>query len=187
MENVCASSSDRQDFMYGWAKDAPELALPDGVGFAVGRGTPYNYGVLQIHYNVMGTGDRSGITARLTRAPQPLYGGTLMFASYFTIPPRQPAHEIVANICYGGSLHLNGFAFRVHTHALGTDVRLDELRREALDQPPFVDDPAGGARSLMIRRSPQLPQMFQPIEGNIQLKPGQAYSQVRCSRCSALL
>lgn len=37
--------------LYAWARDAPTLKLPNGVGFKVGRGTKINYLVLQVHYH----------------------------------------------------------------------------------------------------------------------------------------
>ena len=36
--------------IYAWARDAPKLELPDGVGFKVGKDSPIKYIVLQVHY-----------------------------------------------------------------------------------------------------------------------------------------
>ena len=36
--------------LYAWAKDAPTLMLPAGVGFKVGPGSKIRYIVLQAHY-----------------------------------------------------------------------------------------------------------------------------------------
>jgi peptidylglycine monooxygenase len=36
--------------IYAWARDAPELELPEGVGFRVGGKSPIQYLVLQVHY-----------------------------------------------------------------------------------------------------------------------------------------
>lgn len=36
--------------IYAWARDAPRLNLPDGVGFKVGKSSPIKYLVLQVHY-----------------------------------------------------------------------------------------------------------------------------------------
>ena len=41
----CKSKS---QIIYAWAKDAPELKLPDGVGFRVGLGSDIKYLVLQV-------------------------------------------------------------------------------------------------------------------------------------------
>ena len=48
---VCAPGSASQ-IIYAWAMDAPELELPQGVGFRVGGGTNIKYLVLQVR-NVM--------------------------------------------------------------------------------------------------------------------------------------
>lgn len=39
--------------MYAWARDAPTLKLPNGVGFKVGGDSQINYLVLQVHYHRM--------------------------------------------------------------------------------------------------------------------------------------
>ena len=44
---VCASGN---NIVYAWAMDAPELRLPDGVGFKVGGDTDIQWLVLQVHY-----------------------------------------------------------------------------------------------------------------------------------------
>ena len=51
--------------------DAPDLTLPDGVGFRVGEDTRIKYLVLQVHYNELDMipedGDSSGILLHYTR------------------------------------------------------------------------------------------------------------------------
>jgi len=44
---VCGSGD---TIVYAWAMDAPELRLPDGVGFKVGGDTEIQWLVLQVHY-----------------------------------------------------------------------------------------------------------------------------------------
>ena len=44
---VCESGN---NIIYAWAMDAPELRLPDGVGFKVGGDTDIQWLVLQVHY-----------------------------------------------------------------------------------------------------------------------------------------
>lgn len=36
--------------LYAWARDAPKLDLPPGVGFKVGKDSQTKYLVLQVHY-----------------------------------------------------------------------------------------------------------------------------------------
>ena len=38
----------KSQIIYAWAKDAPELKLPEGVGFRVGLGSDIKYLVLQV-------------------------------------------------------------------------------------------------------------------------------------------
>lgn len=45
----CGQGSSSQ-IIYAWARDAPPLVLPDGVGFKVGKDSPIKYIVLQVHY-----------------------------------------------------------------------------------------------------------------------------------------
>ena len=47
---VCAGS-DPEPFIFGWGKDAPDLHLPDGIGFRVGaEGGGFESLVLEVHY-----------------------------------------------------------------------------------------------------------------------------------------
>lgn len=60
--------------IYAWAKDAPKLELPDGVGFKVGSSSPIKYIVLQVHYAHIekfkdGSTDDSGIFIHYTKQP----------------------------------------------------------------------------------------------------------------------
>lgn len=45
---VCQSED---KILYAWAHNAPDLQLPEGVGFEVGGDTAVQYLVMQIHYN----------------------------------------------------------------------------------------------------------------------------------------
>ena len=45
----CQSKS---QIIYAWAMDAPELKLPEGVGFRVGLGSDIKYLVLQVRYHI---------------------------------------------------------------------------------------------------------------------------------------
>jgi hypothetical protein len=46
---VCAGS-DPEPFIFGWGKDAPDLHLPDGIGFRVGGDFGFKTLVLETHY-----------------------------------------------------------------------------------------------------------------------------------------
>jgi peptidylglycine monooxygenase len=45
---VCQSD---EKILYAWAHNAPQLELPEGVGFQVGGDSAIQYLVLQVHYN----------------------------------------------------------------------------------------------------------------------------------------
>ena len=76
--------------------------------------------LLQVHYSsVRPPADRSGVRLKLTDAALPFSAGMMMFASYFTIPPGLPSHHVPTRCCYSGFEPTHGFAYRVHTHALG--------------------------------------------------------------------
>lgn len=47
--NPCKEGTPTQ-IVYAWARDAPKLLLPDGVGFKVGKSSSIKYLVLQVHY-----------------------------------------------------------------------------------------------------------------------------------------
>uniref|UniRef100_A0A1B0DH92 peptidylglycine monooxygenase n=1 Tax=Phlebotomus papatasi TaxID=29031 RepID=A0A1B0DH92_PHLPP len=65
----CGKGSHSQ-IIYAWARDAPKLALPDGVGFKVGLDSPIKYIILQVHYAHVDQFKGKSITASLTRYPE---------------------------------------------------------------------------------------------------------------------
>jgi hypothetical protein len=68
-------------------------------------------------------GDKSGVRLKLTDDVLPFSAGMMMYASYFQIPPQTPSHLVPTRCCYAGFEPTHGFAFRVHTHALGRCAR----------------------------------------------------------------
>ena len=83
------------------------------------------YAAVQVHYlQERPAGDQSGIRLRMTSKSTPFSAGMINYASYFTIPPGQAKHPIENQCCYSGFEILKGFAFRVHTHALGRSALL---------------------------------------------------------------
>lgn len=64
--------SRQHQIIYAWARDAPTLELPEGVGFKVGKTSPIKYIVLQVHYAHIekfkdGSTDNSGIFIHYTK------------------------------------------------------------------------------------------------------------------------
>ena len=83
-----------------------------------------------MHYtHVRPPGDASGVRLRLTDAALPFSAGMMMYASYFQIPPRAPSHLVPVRCCYSGFEPARGFAYRVHTHALGRCAACNSLTR----------------------------------------------------------
>lgn len=67
-EPPCARGHHTQT-VFAWARDAKRLELPPGVGFKVGRDSPIDYLVLQVHYAHKlkeGVRDASGINVIYT-------------------------------------------------------------------------------------------------------------------------
>ncbi|XP_076335164.1 peptidylglycine alpha-hydroxylating monooxygenase-like isoform X9 [Tachypleus tridentatus] len=95
---VCSEGS---HIIYAWARDAPKLTLPEGVGFKVGgRDSGFNYLLLQVHYAnvdkfIAGETENSGIiltvvpgiSSRVTKRAGVLLLGT---------DGRIPAHKEVS-------------------------------------------------------------------------------------------
>ena len=118
----CGSGS---QIVYAWASNAPELDLPENVGFKVGKDSDVDWLVLQVHYAstdyIPPEGDTSGVSVKYTKTPMTKHAGV-----YFTqTNGRMPAQtetmaEAACEITTTKELH--PFAFRVHTHKLGTVV-----------------------------------------------------------------
>jgi hypothetical protein len=126
-----------QEIIYAWAKNAPKLTLPPGVGFQVGGpDSKVQYLVLQVrtflrppcrqvHYASVSAippeGDESGVLLRYTNRPQPRRAGVYFLGTGGVIPSRATQYMEVA--CrLSTRLTIHPFAFRTHTHALGRVV-----------------------------------------------------------------
>ncbi|DBA66998.1 TPA: hypothetical protein ACH3X2_002106 [Trebouxia sp. C0005] len=161
MTSPCRGGFER--VLYGWGKNAPAMSLPTGVGYGVGPGSAMQSLVLQVHYlQERPAGDQSGIRLRMTSKSTPFSAGMINYASYFTIPPGKPKHPIENQCCYSGFEILKGFAFRVHTHALGRSVNLERIEQQNGKQ----------VSKELCERDPQLPQGFAPLKDNILIRPG---------------
>ncbi|PNG99073.1 putative peptidyl-glycine alpha-amidating monooxygenase T19B4.1, partial [Tetrabaena socialis] len=104
-------------------RNAPDLRLPEGVGFSVGQNTGIKYIVAQVHYlTARPEDDHSGVTLLLKPHAVPYAAGLVSFASWFSIPPLTKSHLIKNSCCFKSYQPLTMFAVRVHTHALGRNV-----------------------------------------------------------------
>lgn len=151
---TCARGS---AIIYAWAKDAPKLVLPEGVGFKVGGQSGINFLVLQVHYAhvdkfVNGATDNSGIVLTMLPHDTDLVSkraGVLLLGTGGSIRPHRVEHmETTCRI--EEPLVLHPFAFRTHTHKLGTAVTGWKID-------------SSGSWILIGRHDPQLPQMFYPV------------------------
>ena len=152
---TCASGS---TILYAWAKDAPKLVLPPGVGFKVGGDSKINFLVLQVHYAhvdkfLNGATDDSGIILSMLPADTPYVdkrAGVLLLGTAGKVGHDSVEHmETSCEIREPVKIH--PFAFRTHTHKLGTAVS------------GWRVDPESNWH-LIGRHDPQAPQMFYPVE-----------------------
>nr|QPD99035.2 putative peptidyl-glycine alpha-hydroxylating monooxygenase [Tityus serrulatus] len=153
---ICAQGS---QVIYAWARDAPPLNLPQGVGFKVGKGSGINYLVLQVHYAdvtrfLNGGTDNSGIILTLLPGSDSSVtkrAGVYLLGTGGGIPAKQREHmETACKI--DKPIVLHPFAFRTHTHALGKVVS------------GYVIDRDSGKWKLIGKHDPLEPQMFYPVE-----------------------
>jgi len=143
-----------QQIIYAWARNAPDLDLPEDVGFKVGGGGSIKYLVLQVHYasvdKIPDTGDRSGVVLSYTNRPQAKRAGVYFVGTGGMIAPRTTTY-MEAACKLNTDLTIHPFAFRTHTHALGRVVS------------GWKVDP-DMQWSLIGKEDPQKPQMFYPVK-----------------------
>lgn len=171
----CANGSPSQ-IIYAWARDAPKLELPEGVGFKVGKDSPIKYIVLQVHYANIDkfkdgtTFDDSGIFLHYTLKPMHKQAGVLLLGTGGYIPPKKTEHmETVCDIRENKTIH--PFAYRTHTHSLGRVVSGYRVR---------VDDQGEDHWTLLGKRDPLTPQMFYPVENHEPIR----YKDRMAARCT---
>ncbi|XP_061507556.1 peptidylglycine alpha-hydroxylating monooxygenase isoform X1 [Anopheles gambiae] len=155
----CGSGAPSQ-IIYAWARDAPKLELPEGVGFKVGKDSPIQYIVLQVHYAHIDkfkdgtTYDDSGIFIHYTTKPLSKQAGVILLGTAGYIPPMATEHmDTLCDIQEDKVIH--PFAYRTHTHSLGRMVSGYRIRK---------DDAGTDQWTLLGKRDPLTPQMFYPVE-----------------------
>ena len=171
---VCAGD-DSEPVIFSWGKDAPDLHLPDGIGFHVGGGDGFRTLVLETHYletfaGPAGSAATSGVTVHLKPGVPKRSMSVLAYAKNFVLPPRQRRTEVKTVCSYVDSAPLAAYAFRVHTHALGTEVVLEKAVAGRGFEPE-AEAEATASRSKPFRpapiklasRDPQLPQLFEVL------------------------
>ena len=164
-----------QQVIYAWARNAPELTLPEGVGFQVGGSkSGVQFLVLQVHYasidRIPVSGDRSGVVLHYTERPQPRRAGVYVMETGGMIPPKTTTY-MEAACKLDTKLKLHPFAFRTHTHALGKVVSGWKVS-------------PGMQWNLIGKKNPQLPQMFYPIADEKMTLTGGDTLAARCTMVS---
>jgi peptidylamidoglycolate lyase len=196
---VCAGS-DPEPFIFGWGKDAPDLHLPDGIGFRVGGDFGFKTLVLETHYlekfapkktnleNGTLANDAneeedpmSGVTVHLRPGVPRRFMSVLAYAQGFVLPPNERRTEVKTVCAYTDSAPLSAYAFRVHTHALGVEVFLEKavagsgFENKRLTDTSREKDRAKPFRPKPIKlasRDPQLPQLFEVVASGETEKEG---------------
>uniref|UniRef100_A0A0K0D010 peptidylglycine monooxygenase n=1 Tax=Angiostrongylus cantonensis TaxID=6313 RepID=A0A0K0D010_ANGCA len=139
--------------LYAWAKNAPNLILPNDVAFSVGHPKDgIRYLVLQVHYAQPFAGDVrdfSGLTLHMSPKMPRNLAAVLLFVSGEPIPPGLRQVQINMSCEYNGDIELHPFAFRTHTHAMGRVVSAYYKHN--------------GIWNKIGSRNPQWPQLFEMI------------------------
>uniref|UniRef100_A0A9J2PRR0 Peptidylglycine monooxygenase n=1 Tax=Ascaris lumbricoides TaxID=6252 RepID=A0A9J2PRR0_ASCLU len=147
--------------LYAWARNAPDLRLPAGVAFGVGHETDsIRYFVLQVHYAHPFAGkllDYSGVTMHVMDDRPQYLAAVLLFVSGTPIPPGYAHFQTNMSCIYRGNTPLHPFAFRTHTHGMGRVVSAF-----------YKHD---GKWTMIGKRNPQWPQLFQLINANLTIAP----------------
>ncbi|XP_071449206.1 peptidylglycine alpha-hydroxylating monooxygenase [Hetaerina americana] len=161
--------------IYAWARDAPKLDLPEGVGFRVGGDSPIQYLVLQIHYAHIdkfkdGSTDNSGIFLHYTERPLDKLAGVILLGTGGSIQPMHKEHMETSCVIRENKV-IHPFAYRTHTHSLGKVVAGYKVSR--------MDD-GTDVWTLLGKRDPLTPQMFYPVMNNITV----GYGDMLAARCT---
>nr|XP_006822280.1 PREDICTED: peptidyl-glycine alpha-amidating monooxygenase-like [Saccoglossus kowalevskii] len=158
--------------MYAWARNAPALKLPEGVGFRVGGAGHSKYLILQVHYNnvddfVAGGMDTSGVKLFMTYTPQRFIAGIYLLVSMdVNINPGEENVHSDVYCPYEERHRIHAFAFRVHTHNHGRVVSGYRVRN--------------GRWSLLGKANPLWPQAFYPMDSDFEIQRNDALA-ARCT------
>jgi len=165
----CASGP---QIIYAWARDAPSLGLPQGVGFKVGGNTAIKYLVLQVHYmHKTVDPDFSGITIESTDQKMSKTAATMLMVTSGGIAAHTKEHFETACVV-DEDVEMHPFAFRTHTHKHGKMVSGWKVTES---------DDGTDSWKLIGKMDPMKPQMFYPVEDkNVILRKG----DIIAARCA---
>lgn len=169
--NTAPACQGGTQIIYAWARDAPKLDLPQGVGFKVGGDSPIQFLVLQVHYAHIdhfkdGSTDDSGVLLHYTTQTLDKLAGVILLGTGGFIPPRKTVHmESSCPITENKTIY--PFAYRTHTHSLGKVVS------------GYVVKPNNEWIELG-KRDPMTPQMFYPVTHRVPV----TYGDRLAARCT---
>jgi hypothetical protein len=119
----------------GWKNGSKNVRLPRGLGIPVGRTSPNELALLQIHYKnpkkVSEQYDNSGIRVYLSKQMMPMNAGVLTAGTMnIDIPSQASAYQIDSTCILSEmiSTPINILSFTPHTHRLGKRVFVEILR-----------------------------------------------------------
>jgi len=155
-----------QRILYAWARDAPPLDLPQGVGFTVGGNTGINTLVIQVHYAVARPDpDSTGVKMSLSQVPPLKHAGVMMLGSGQPIKAKATSYlDMSCPVTEDVTLH--PFGFRTHAHNLSPVISGYRVRNKEW--------------TLIGKMDPHKPQMFYPVAQEMEIKTGDTVA-ARCT------
>ncbi|ODM90245.1 Peptidylglycine alpha-hydroxylating monooxygenase [Orchesella cincta] len=176
LAGIC--SEGQQRILYAWARNAPNLSLPEGVAFEISGNTGISSLVLQLHFgdphhmptNWNLANGQIGLTLEVTRQKHEKLAGVYVLGTGGSIKPNSTTFLETACVIEEHKT-IYPFAFRTHSHSLGKVISGYRVR---------VNEPGNCKWSLIGKKNPQLPQMFYPVEQSVPVKNG----DILAARCT---
>ncbi|XP_053406046.1 peptidyl-glycine alpha-amidating monooxygenase-like isoform X2 [Mercenaria mercenaria] len=165
----CGQVCDGEDqIIFAWAKNAPPLSLPKGVGQHIGKTTDIKYIVIQIHYAQPLKGkDSSGIRLYTTRQRQPYISGIYLLLAYdVTIPRNTPKFHVDSSCRFNWDDSIVPFGYRTHAHSLCRVISGYKVKDREYE--------------MIGKGNPQWPQAFYPVKNHVVINPG----DILAARCT---
>ncbi|KRX54357.1 Peptidyl-glycine alpha-amidating monooxygenase A [Trichinella sp. T9] len=149
--------------LYAWARNAPALKMPNGVGVPISGSSTVNYLILQMHYNLKFIGsvlDYSGVTMKVTsNHPTYVAGVYILYADgSVSIPPKISEFPMNISCAVEEDVIIHPFAYRTHAHSLGRIITGYKYRDNKW--------------TLIGKGNPQWPQWFYPVKDKITIRKG---------------
>ncbi|KRZ63215.1 Peptidyl-glycine alpha-amidating monooxygenase A [Trichinella nativa] len=149
--------------LYAWARNAPALKMPNGVGVPISGSSTVNYLILQMHYNLKFIGnvlDYSGVTMKVTsNHPTYVAGVYILYADgSVSIPPKISEFPMNISCAVEEDVIIHPFAYRTHAHSLGRIITGYKYRDNKW--------------TLIGKGNPQWPQWFYPVKDKITITKG---------------